>query len=77
MSSKSVSFFCFFSKIYLVHLPVFLIIYSIHLLLVFFISFFLLCPFIFSIAPSESVLCVGIIGITGGRLGLGLCEASN
>ena len=27
--------------------------------------------------PSESALCVGIIGITGGLLGLGLCEASN
>ena len=35
------------------------------------------CPFIFFIAPSESVLCVGITGITGGLLGLGLCEASN
>ena len=33
--------------------------------------------FYFFIAPSESVLCVGIIGITGGPLGLGLCETSN
>ena len=35
------------------------------------------CPFIFFIAPSESVLCVGINDITSGLLGLGLCEAFN
>ena len=35
------------------------------------------CRFFFFIAPSESVLCVGIIGIIGGLLGLGLCEAFN
>ena len=45
---------------------IFLIICSIHLVLLFFF-----------IAPSESVLCVGINVITGGLLGLGLCEASN
>ena len=35
------------------------------------------CPFIFFIAPSESVLCVSVNDIAGGLLGLGLCEASN
>ena len=78
MSSKSVSFFfVFFYKIYLVHHVVFFNNLLDSSCSCFFISYFLLCPFIFFIAPSESVLCVRIIGITGGLLGLGLYEASN
>ena len=78
MSSKSVSFFLFFVfLIYFVHLFVFLIFYSIHLFLVFLYRIFYFVLLFFLMAPSESVLCVGSIGITGGLLGLGLCEASN
>ena len=72
MSSKSVFFFLVFYNmfliIYSIHLVLlfwFLIIYSIHLVLLFFYS------------ATESVLCVGINVITGGLLGLGLCEVSN